>query len=129
MTWEEVVVIGLELPEVEESTSYGRPALKVRGKFFAGLNTKEGAVVLKLANVEEQGFLVEAASKVYYITDHYRGWPYVLARPARLTKKECRTRLEYAWRLTAPKTLVKRFDEPASAESGKGEKKPGRARR
>jgi hypothetical protein len=111
VTWKEIVAIGRELPEALESTSYGRPALKVRGKFFAGFNTKEDAVVLKLANVEEQGFLIEAAPKIYYITDHYRGWPSVLARPARLTKKECRTRLEYAWALTAPKTLVKRFEE------------------
>jgi hypothetical protein len=118
VTWEEIVAIGLELPEALESTSYGRPALKVRGKFFAGLNTKENAVVLKLADIEEQSFLVEAAPKIYYVTDHYRGWPYVLARPARLTRKECRARLEYAWTLTAPKTLVKRYEE-----SGKGRRR------
>jgi hypothetical protein len=110
MTWEEVVAIGLELPEVEESTSYGRPALKVRGKFFAGFNTKEKAVVLKLATIEDQSFLIEAAPRVYYITAHYKGWPSVLARPAKLTTKECRARLEYAWRLAAPKTLVKQYD-------------------
>jgi hypothetical protein len=107
---EEVVAIGLELPEVEESTSYGRPALKVRGKFVAGFNTKEKAVVLKLATIEDQSFLIEAAPGVYYITDHYKGWPSVLARPAKLTTKECRARLECAWRLTAPKTLVKKYD-------------------
>jgi hypothetical protein len=110
MTWEQVVAIGLELPEVEESTSHGRPALKVRGKFFAGFNTKEQAVVLKVATIEEQIFLIEGLPKVYYITDHYKGWPSVLARPGKLTAKECRARLEYAWRLAAPKVLVKQYD-------------------
>lgn len=110
MKWEEFVALGLELPEVEESVSYGRPALKVRAKFMAGHNTKEKAFVLRLASVEEQDFLIEMAPEIYYITPHYKGYPGVLARPAKLTKKEARARLEKAWRLQAPKSLVKKFD-------------------
>ena len=60
MKWEEFVAIAKQLPEVEESTSYGRPSLKVRGKYMAGFNTDEKAFVLRLANVEEQDFLIEA---------------------------------------------------------------------
>jgi hypothetical protein len=30
MKWEAIVKLGCELPEVEEGTSYGTPALKVR---------------------------------------------------------------------------------------------------
>ena len=48
MTWEDFVAIALELPEVEEGLSYGRPSLKVRGKYMAGLNPKEKAFVLRL---------------------------------------------------------------------------------
>jgi hypothetical protein len=32
--WADVVALGQELPEVEESTSYGRPALKVRDSWL-----------------------------------------------------------------------------------------------
>ena len=110
MTWEEFVAIALELPEVEESRSYGRPSLKVRGKYMAGLNPKEKAFVLRLASVEEQDFLIEMAPQIYYITDHYKGYPAVLARPGKLTKKEARGRVQRAWRTQAPKTLVKKFD-------------------
>jgi hypothetical protein len=110
MKWEEFVVIALELPEVAESVSYGRPSLKVRGKYMAGSNPKEKAFVLRLASVEEQDFLIEMAPEVYFITDHYKGYPAVLARPGKLTKKEARGRLERAWRTQAPKTLVKKFD-------------------
>jgi hypothetical protein len=110
MTWEEFVAIACELPEVEESTSYGRPAIKVRGKFMAGYNPNEKAFVLRLADVEEQAFLLEAAPALYFITDHYKGWPSVLARQGKLGKKEARGRLERAWRLQAPKALVKAFD-------------------
>lgn len=110
MKWEEFVAIALELPEIEESTSYGRPAIKVRGKFMAGHNTQEKAFVLRLASVEEQAFLCEMAPTIYFITDHYKNYPAILARPGKLTKKEARGRLEKAWRLQAPKSLVKSFD-------------------
>ncbi len=110
MKWEEFVALAKELPEVEESSSYGRPAVKVRGKYLAGLNPKEKAFVFRLASVEEQDFLCEMAGEVYFITDHYKGYPAILARPSKLTKKEARGRLANAWRIQAPKTLRKKFD-------------------
>lgn len=110
MKWEEFVALAKELPEVEESESYGRPAVKVRGKYMAGLNPKEKAFVFRLASVEEQEFLCEMAGDVYFITDHYKGYPAILARISKLTKTEARGRLKQAWRTQAPKTLVKKFD-------------------
>jgi hypothetical protein len=108
MKWGAFVALALELPEVKESTSYGRPAVKVRGKFMAGYNPNEKAFVLRLASVEEQGFLIEAAPSLYFVTDHYKGYPAVLMRPGKLGKTEARARLERAWRLQAPKALVKK---------------------
>ncbi len=110
MKWDEFAAIACELPEVEVATSYGRPAVKVRGKFIAGYNTQEKAFVLRLASVDEQDFLIEMAPQIYYITDHYKNYPAVLARPGKMTKKEARGRLERAWRNQAPKTLQKKFD-------------------
>src|SRR5215467_10040809 len=110
MKWDEFVAIACELPEVAESTSYGRPAIKVRDKFMAGYNPNEKAFVLRLNTVEEQDFLIEMAPQIYYITDHYKGYPAILARPAKMTKKEARGRLEQAWRKQAPKALQKKFD-------------------
>jgi hypothetical protein len=110
MNWKEFVALGKELPEVVEESSYGRPALKVRGKYIAGHNPKEKAFVFRLASVEEQEFLCEMAGDVYFITDHYRGYPAILARPSKLGKKEARGRLLNAWRIQAPKTLQKKYD-------------------
>ena len=110
MKWTEFVALAKELPEVEESESYGRPAVKVRGKYLAGHNPKEKAFVFRLASVAEQEFLCEMASDVYFITDHYRGYPAILARPSKLTKKEARGRLRNAWLIQAPKTLKKKFE-------------------
>jgi hypothetical protein len=110
MKWDEFVAIARELPEVEESTSYGSPSIKVRGKYMAGYNPKEKSFVLRIASTEEQDFLCEMAPEIYYITDHYKGYPAVMARPAKMTKKEARGSLENAWRIQAPKTLQKKFD-------------------
>ena len=110
MKWDDLVALAKELPEVAEDASHGRPAIKVRGKFMAGFNPNAKAFVLRLASVEEQDFLCEVAPEIYFITPHYKGYPAVLARPAKLGKKEARGRLEKAWRLQAPKSLVKKFD-------------------
>jgi hypothetical protein len=47
VTWERVVELACELPEVEVGPSWGRPALKVRGKTFAGTSRHEGAIWIR----------------------------------------------------------------------------------
>jgi hypothetical protein len=71
-------------------------------------------MVLRLESVDDQELLIENVPDTYWITDHYKGYPAVLARLDSLTPAECRFQLERAWRLQAPGTLVKRFDESAS---------------
>ena len=44
ITFDTVREIGLALPGVEESTAYGSPALKVRGKIQAGIPAKRAEV-------------------------------------------------------------------------------------
>jgi hypothetical protein len=121
MTWEQLCQLGRELPEVVEDIWFRTPALKVRGKSFCRLKEDGKSVVFLLDSVDEQDFLIRAEPDIYYITDHYKGWPAVLARLNALDEDEARTRLEEGWRLKAPKRLVKAFDEsleaPAAAES------------
>lgn len=106
MQWAELVSLGLALPCVEESTAYGRPALKVGGKAFCSWNNPED-VVFQLANVDEQEVLIAAAPKIYYITPHYVGWPAVRARLRALGKRECKLRLERAWLAKAPPKILR----------------------
>ena len=110
MKWDELVAIGKKLPEVEESVWYNTPALKVRGKSFCRLKEDGEHVVFLTGTVDQQEHLIEHNPAVYHITDHYRGWPAVLARLAKLKPAECRVRLEFGWRLKAPKTLLKAFE-------------------
>jgi hypothetical protein len=111
MKWEQLCRIGLELPEVAEDIWYRTPALKVRGKAFVRLKEDGESVVFMLESVDEQQFLIAARPDLYFITDHYRGYPAVLARLAALTAAECRLRLTNGWRLKAPKSLTR----PAAA--------------
>ena len=110
MKWEQLVQLGCELPEVEEGIWFRTPALKVRGKSFVRLKEDGESVVFILGSVDEQEFLTKAQPGIYFITDHYRGWPAVLARLAQLRVPECRLRLEQGWRLKAPRALVKQLD-------------------
>jgi hypothetical protein len=111
MTWAQLCKLGRQLPEVAESTWYGTPSLAVRGKSFLRLKENGQDVVFMLESVEEQEFLIETRPEIYYITDHYRGYASVLARLRALRTEECRLRLQTAWRMKAPKPLLKEHPE------------------
>jgi hypothetical protein len=111
MNWRQLSKIGRELPEVVEGIWFRTPALKVRGKSFVRLKEDGESVVFLLPSVQEQEILIEAQRDIYFITDHYKGWPAVLARLGKLRTLECRYRLEQAWRVKAGRLLVKAFDE------------------
>ena len=96
------------LPEVEEGTSYGTPALRVRGKFFARMKDADTLVVH--STIDEKEMLMQVDPKVYFETDHYKGWHAVLVRLNRISTPKLRHRLEQAWRQKAPKRLVAEFD-------------------
>jgi hypothetical protein len=103
------------LPEIETGTSYGTPALKVRGKLF--LRVKDADTLVLMCPLEEKELLMEAAPHIYYETDHYKGWPAVLVRVAAIDEAELAHRLARAWRLKAPKHLIAMLD-------AQGERKP-----
>ena len=104
LTWRDVVELANELPEIEESTSYGRPALKVRGKFVAAMRTNPDAVVLR-CDLDEKPLLLEARPDILFETPHYHGWGYVLLRLEASTD-EAREFLTDSWLLAAPKKLA-----------------------
>jgi hypothetical protein len=93
------------LPEVEESISYGTPSLRVRKKSFCRI--KDPDTVVLMCPLEEKELLMEAAPDLYFETDHYKGWPAVLARIHQVRPDELRLRLRRAYVMYAPKSLAK----------------------
>jgi hypothetical protein len=109
VTFETVRRLALRLPGVEEGTSYGTPALKVRGKFLLRLREDGETVALRLG-FDEREMLMKADPEAFFLTDHYRNYPAVLIRLAAVDPDLLREVLEQAWRRLAPKRLVAEYD-------------------
>ena len=103
------VIMGF--PETELSTSYGKPAYKAFGKFLTRLRHEDDSVVLGQVGLDEREMLCEADPETFHFTDHYRNYPYVLARLKRLDAKTLRSYVERQWRHNAPKKWLKAWDE------------------
>lgn len=101
--------IALALPGVEEATSYGTPAFKIRGKGLTRLR-EDGETLVVPTDFAEREMLMAAEPETYFITDHYRDYPYVLVRLARVDSDDLQRLLEQAWRRAAPKRLVAAYD-------------------
>ena len=80
MTFDDVRKFALVWPEVEDATSYGTPALKIRKKLLARLKEDGDSLVMPGVPPEERDILVERDPQVFYFTDHYKDYPIVLAR-------------------------------------------------
>jgi hypothetical protein len=102
--------LAVAFPGVEEGTSYGTPGFRVRGKFLARL-WEDGVTLVVKCGFDERDFRMRADPETFFLTDHYRGYPTVLVRLARVSDADLRDVLEQAWRLHAPKRLVKEYDE------------------
>lgn len=101
--------IALTFPGMEEGTSYGTPAFRVRKKLLARLHESGDALVLR-AEPEARDALLDADPRTFYVTDHYAGHPWVLVRLAVIRAEQLAEVIEQAWRRAAPKSLVARFD-------------------
>ena len=95
------LVAYMQLPEVTEGTSYGKPALKVRGRNF--VNLRDGETLVLHCPAEQKELLLTMAPEVYWETDHYRGWPALLVRLNSISEEELALRLSDAWRFRAPR--------------------------
>jgi len=100
----------LTLPGVEEGTSYGTPAFRVKGKFFLRLREDGETLVLK-TDFYERDHLMESEPEAFFTTDHYAGYPSVLVRLPSVRPQHLRALLLDSWRRHAPARLVKAYDE------------------
>lgn len=120
-SWEDIVAIGTAFPGVEVATSYGTPALRVRGKaMMCRLRTDPEALVLRVTDVGEREALLQGQPDAFFSTPHYDGHPYVLVRLEHVEAVELAELLEDAWRLRAPKRVVAAHDAEADAGAGGG---------
>ena len=110
MTFDDVRKIALAWTEVEDGTSYGTPALKVRKKMLARLKEDGDSLVMPGVPGDERDMLVESQPKVFYFTDHYRDYPMALIRLSKAKRGIVEPLLRRHWRALASKAAVKEFD-------------------
>ena len=82
-TFAAVEAIGRTLPDVEVTSAWGQPALKVHGKMFACIASHKSAepnsLVVMMAFADRDA-LVEEDPATYYLKEHYLNHPCVVVR-------------------------------------------------
>jgi hypothetical protein len=109
VTWATVRELALSFPGMTEGTSYREHAFLLDGRFFSRFNAKEQGLVIHAAEPLRDALLA-GRSDVYFTTDHYRGYPYVLARLERLPRAELASLFEEAFRAKAKRKRVAEYD-------------------
>lgn len=110
MTWDEVCALGLRLPGVTASLSYGEPSLKIRIHLLTRLRAADQSLVLLDVPPGEREMLTEAADDIFFSEPHYQNYPIVLARLTALDAATLRPFLERRWRARASKAMILAFD-------------------
>jgi hypothetical protein len=98
---------GAVLPGVEVTTTWGAPALKLRGKLIAcqAINkSAEPDSLMVCVPAADRDDMIAADPATYYLTDHYAGGDAVLVRLSQVSADALRDLLKAAWRLVDSKT-------------------------
>src|SRR5947199_6482071 len=104
ITFDTAKELALALPDVEEGTTYGSPALKVGGQMFACIAIHRSADPESLAvriDFAQRDELIAADPRVYYLTDHYVDYPVVLVRLTRVHRDALRDLLRMGWQFVS----------------------------
>ena len=116
------------LADVEEVTSWGAPALKVRGKMFVCQAINKAAEPNTLAvrmDFAQRDALIEEAPDVYYLKEHYLDYPCVLVRLSRVHPDALRDLVRTAYQFVSASTPKRR---PRTAHSSRAPaRRPRRA--
>jgi hypothetical protein len=126
ITFDAVREIGLALPDVVGGTTYGSPALKVRGRPVACVPVNKSAEpnsAVFWVGSERRAALIKKQPDIYYITDHYEPHGAVLVRLSRIARDELRELLQLAVGFVAATK-----SSTAASRSGRGATQVRRAR-
>ncbi len=98
------------LPETEERLTWGHPTFRVRDKIFTTFGEQDGkaAITVKQTRAKQEALCGDARFFVpAYVGKH--GWVGIYAD--QVEWEFIAELVEQAYRMTAPKTLVRRLDE------------------
>jgi hypothetical protein len=102
--FEAVRAIGAALPDVEVTTTWGAPTLKVRGRMFVCMAVHRSAepntLVVRM-DFAQRDALIEEEPTTYYLKEHYVDYPCVLVRLSRVHPDALRDLVQSAYRFVS----------------------------
>ena len=113
--------LGRSLPDTEEGTSWGSPALKTGGQMFACIPTHKSAEPGSLAvrvDFDQRDELLAADPQTYYVKGHYLNYPCVLVRLARIPDDALRDLLRMGYEYVRTRTKRSPAKAGRHAEAG-----------
>ena len=124
-----VEAIGKTLPDVEVTTSWGVPALKVRGTMFVCIASNKAAepnTLVVMMDIADRNALIEEDPDTYYLKEHYEGYPCVLVRLDRVHRDALRGLVTGAHRYVSEKTRRTQSRRRAAVGSRRAARRAGR---
>lgn len=110
----------LSIPGTDERPYFNKPATFIHDRFLAKVHDSEDAITLQVGSMEMRAMMLEAEPELFYIIDHYRNFPFVLARLSALTQKSLKEMLMgRAAQLAAMPPIKRRPKKPAKKKSVK----------
>ena len=118
-TFDDVRRLGMALPEMAESTSYGTPALKVRKKLVCRMwsereynrdSVLDTEVLVVFCELDMKQVLLDNHPDALFTVPHYDGCGAVLVRMADVGLDDLADWIEDSYRLKAPPTLIRELD-------------------
>ena len=127
--WDDVDRLARALPGVDERTSYGNRAWKVKDKAFAwerplrrsdlealGDDAPDGPILgVRVEHLVAKEALLADDPGVYFTTPHFDGYPAVLVRLGEIGLDDLEELIVEAWLNRAPTKLVREYLEAHSA--------------
>jgi hypothetical protein len=119
-TWESVCAFLETLPEAKQDPPGGREVVRVCGTVLAypacnarskPPNAAEDEVfVIVKVDRDDREALLHQDPDTFFVTPHYRDYPGVIVRLATVQPDQLRELLVDAWRMVAPKRLLRELD-------------------
>jgi hypothetical protein len=112
-SFKNVEAIGRTLPDVEVTTSWGQPTLKVCGRMFVCMAANKSAepnTLVLMMDFADRDALIEDDPATYYLKDHYLNYPCVLVRLSRIHPDALRDLVTGAHRYISGKARKKKSD-------------------
>ncbi len=129
LTKSEARKVMLAIEGTAEGPYFGRPSVFYGESFVGRVHDKEEAVALRVGTIEMRDVMLEAEPKLFYITDHYKPWPMLLARlktldratlralvAARMKEIDAKPKKKSRREKTAEKTVAKKIAKKKAAK-------------